>query len=49
MWEHERRLLRDVVDQWHGDEPGLDELVEEVSSRLWAQDPPAHSLDASPV
>jgi DNA-binding MarR family transcriptional regulator len=40
MRENERQLLRRMIAEWHtGEEPGLDELVEELSARLGQSDP----------
>lgn len=38
--EHERVELRRIIDQWSGgDEPALDQLVEQLTARLWREDP----------
>ncbi|GIG20765.1 EmrB/QacA family drug resistance transporter [Cellulomonas chitinilytica] len=38
--DHERALLRRMVDEWEGsDEPALDVLVDQVTDRLWRDDP----------
>lgn len=45
--EHERAELRRVVDQWSGgDEPELDQLVEQMTARLWRDDPSPAGLRA---
>lgn len=45
--ENERAQLRRIVDQWSGsDEPQLDELVEQMTARLWREDPSPAGLRA---
>jgi hypothetical protein len=45
--DHERDLLRRMVDEWEGsDEPALDVLVEQVTERLWRDDPSPAGLRA---
>ena len=45
--EHERVELRRIVDQWSGgDEPQLEELVEQLTARLWREDPSPAGLRA---
>ena len=45
--EHERAELRRIVDQWSGgDEPALDQLVEQLTARLWREDPTPAGLRA---
>lgn len=45
--EHERVELRRIIDQWSGsDEPELDQLVEQMTARLWRDDPSPAGLRA---
>ena len=45
--EHERVELRRIIDQWGGgDEPALDQLVDQLTARLWREDPTPAGLHA---